>query len=124
MAFMNQTVRCHILEDRTFCARCCQPTMQDYRSSYTFKKLLLIRQTCVKRHIVACSPQNCCKETQQYVHFYVVGVNVAVNNVKVFSVVKEVHQWASFAMLLSCKMFRTAVNNVTKILFRKKLKAD
>jgi hypothetical protein len=52
-------------------------------------------------------------QTQQYVYFYVVGVNVAVNNVKVFSVAKEMQQWASFALLSSCKIFRTAVNNVT-----------
>jgi len=31
----------------------------------------------------------------------------------VFSVAKEMLQWASFALLSSCKIFRTAANNVT-----------
>ena len=49
---------------------------------------------------------------QQCVYFYVVGANVAVNNVKVFSVANEMQQWASFAKLSRCKIFRIAVNNV------------
>ena len=50
-------------------------------------------------------------EKQEYAYFYV-GVNVDFNNIKVFSADNEMQQWVSFAMLSSCKIFRTAVNTV------------
>ena len=43
--------------------------------------------------------------------FIVVGVDVAVNNIKVFCVVKEMQQWVLFALLSRYKIVRTAVNN-------------
>jgi hypothetical protein len=46
-------------------------------------------------------------ERQQYV-----DLHVAVNNLKVFSVVMKMQQWVSFALLSSYKIFRTAVNNI------------
>jgi hypothetical protein len=43
----------------------------------------------------------------------VVGVNVAENNIKVFSVAMDVQQWVLFALLLSYRIFRTVVNSST-----------
>jgi hypothetical protein len=46
----------------------------------------------------------------------VVGVDVAVNNIKVFSVAMEIQQWVPFALLSSYKIFRPVVNNRYPIL--------
>jgi len=43
--------------------------------------------------------------------FIVFGIDVAVNNVKVFSVAMKMKHWVSFALLLSYQVFRTAVNS-------------
>jgi hypothetical protein len=43
--------------------------------------------------------------------FIVVGIDVAVSSIKVFSVAMEMQQWVCFALFLSYKIFHTAVNN-------------
>ena len=43
--------------------------------------------------------------------FVIVDLHAAVNNIKVFSVATEVQQWVLYALFLSYKIFRTAVNN-------------
>lgn len=43
--------------------------------------------------------------------FIVVGVGVAASNIKLFNVAMEVQQWIPFALLLSYKIFLTAVYN-------------
>jgi hypothetical protein len=65
-----------------------------------------------ERYIVARSLNHCChgNETIRSL-FIVVGVNVAVNNINVFSVDMEIQKWFSFALLSSYKMFLTAVNS-------------
>jgi hypothetical protein len=41
----------------------------------------------------------------------VTDLHVAVNNIKVFRVVKETQQWVTFPLLSSCKIFHTNVNS-------------
>jgi hypothetical protein len=43
--------------------------------------------------------------------FFIVGVDVAVNNIKGFSVAMEMQQLVLFALLSNYKMSRSAVNN-------------
>jgi hypothetical protein len=40
---------------------------------------------------------------------FIVGVDVAVNDIKVFSVAMEMKQWFPFTLLSSYRVFRTAV---------------
>jgi hypothetical protein len=42
---------------------------------------------------------------------FVTGIVVAVNDIMVFSVAMEMQQSGPVALLLSCKIFDTAVNN-------------
>jgi hypothetical protein len=43
--------------------------------------------------------------------FIFVGIDVAVNNIGVLGIAMEMQSWVSFRMLLSYKIFFTAVNN-------------
>jgi hypothetical protein len=43
--------------------------------------------------------------------FIFVGIDVAVNNIRVIGVAMEMQPWVSFPMLSSYKIFFTAVNN-------------
>jgi len=53
-------------------------------------------------------------ETQQYVSFFItVGVDVAVNNVKVFTVATKMQEWVRFARFTRYRIFHTAVVNST-----------
>jgi hypothetical protein len=47
-----------------------------------------------------------CKNTPA---LFVVGIDVAVNDIMVFNVATEMQQWGPFALLSSCKMFGRAV---------------
>jgi hypothetical protein len=49
-------------------------------------------------------------EKQQYVTFIIICVDVAINNIKVFSVAKEMKQRVPLALVASCRIFRGAVN--------------
>ena len=49
-------------------------------------------------------------ETQHYVPF-LVGVYVAVSNVKEFSVAMEIQKWVIFALFSSCYKFHAVVSN-------------
>jgi hypothetical protein len=49
-------------------------------------------------------------ETQQYVSFFIVAVDVAVNNIKLFSAAMEMQQWVTFALLSNYKIFYIAAN--------------
>jgi len=50
-------------------------------------------------------------ETPKYACFFFTGVVVVVNDIMVFSVAMEMQQSSPVALLLSCKIFDTAVNN-------------
>jgi hypothetical protein len=64
------------------------------------------------RYIVACSHNHCCHgKATKYSLFTVAGIDVAVNNIQVFSVVMERQQRVPFALLSSFKIFHSAVNN-------------
>jgi hypothetical protein len=66
----------------------------------------------VQCYTVACSPNHFCHENATILSlFIVVGVDVAVNNIEVFSNATEMQQWVPCALLLSYKIFRTGVNN-------------
>jgi hypothetical protein len=54
-------------------------------------------------------------ETQHYVPF-LVGVLVAVNNIKEFSVAMEIQKWVIFALFSNFYKFRTVVRNKCSIL--------
>jgi len=43
--------------------------------------------------------------------FVFVGIDVAVNNIRVFGVAMEMQPWVSFPMLSSYKIFFIALNN-------------
>jgi hypothetical protein len=62
-------------------------------------------------YIVARSRNHCCHGNATISStFIVVGVHVAVNDIKVFSFVMEMQQWIPFALLSGYKIFRTSVN--------------
>jgi hypothetical protein len=65
----------------------------------------------LERYIVARSPKHCYHENAKFLFLFIVAVGVTVNNVKVFTVVLEMQQWVTFALLSSYKIFRGAVNN-------------
>jgi hypothetical protein len=63
-------------------------------------------------HIVVQSHYSCCHwDATVRSLVIVVGVHVAVNNIKVFIFSVVVQQWLPFALLASKKVFCTAVNN-------------
>jgi hypothetical protein len=66
----------------------------------------------VKGYIFALQHKQCCHGEATTRSIFIVGVEVAVNNKKVFSVAMEIQQRVPFALLWSCKIFRTAVNNI------------
>jgi hypothetical protein len=70
---------------------------------------------CLQLYIVARSHDYCCHEsvTKSYITSIFVGVDVAVNNREVVSVVMEMHQGVPFALLPSYDVLLTAVNNYT-----------
>ena len=54
----------------------------------------------------------CCRGNSTVISLViVVGVYVAVNNIKMLCAAMETQQWIPFALLSSYKSFRTAVNN-------------
>ena len=61
----------------------------------------------------------CChaNATIHYI-FIVVGIDVAVNNIKVFRVATEKQQCVPFALFSSYEVFRTAVNTKTYSILR------
>jgi hypothetical protein len=62
----------------------------------------------VEHNIVARSRNNCCHGNAiMRSIFIVVDLHVAVNYIKLLSVATKTQQWASFALLLSYKIFRT-----------------
>ena len=66
----------------------------------------------VQSYIVARSRNHCCHANATIRSlFIVVGVYVAVSNIKVFIIAMEMQQWLPFALLSKYKIFRAAVNN-------------
>jgi Ni,Fe-hydrogenase I cytochrome b subunit len=62
----------------------------------------------IQLYIVALSRSHYCN-SKATIHFLfiVVGLDVAINNIKVFSVAMQTHEWVPFAMLSSTKYFVT-----------------
>lgn len=56
---------------------------------------------------MACS-HNHCFEMQQCFLFIVSGIDVAVNNINVYTVDTEIQHWIPFALLSNYKVFHTA----------------
>jgi hypothetical protein len=68
-------------------------------------------------YIVARSRDNCCHGNAKIRYVFIfVGIDVAVNNIKVFSVSMEIQQLVPFAPFSSSRIFRTAVNNSYEVL--------
>jgi hypothetical protein len=69
-------------------------------------------------YIVTSSRNHCCRgNTIMRSVFTVVGVDVAVNSRKTFSIIMEIKQWVPFALLSNYKRFRNVViNNMCQIL--------
>ena len=62
----------------------------------------------VKLYIVARLRNHCCHGQATILYLFIpVGVDVAVNNIKVFSVAMEMQQCVTFALLLSYKIFHS-----------------
>jgi hypothetical protein len=63
------------------------------------------------RYIVARSRNDCGHGNATVCSLFIVaGVDVVVNNIKMFSVAMEMQQWVSFTLVSSYKTFPTAVH--------------
>jgi hypothetical protein len=65
----------------------------------------------IQRYTVAHSCYHSCHGNAIRSVFIVVGVDVGVNSIKVFSGTTEMQQWVPFALLSSYKIFHIAVNS-------------
>ena len=72
----------------------------------------------VQRHTVAHSNNPCCHGNATVRSLFVVGVDVAVHNIRVSSVAMEMQQRVSLSLLSSYKTLRTAVNSTKYYVLR------
>jgi len=66
----------------------------------------------IEHYVVTLSRNLCCRGNATLPSLFMVfGIDVAANNIKVFSAAMEMKQWVSFVLLSNYKIFRTAVHS-------------
>ena len=66
----------------------------------------------IQHYFVTRSRNLCCRGNATLPSIFIVfGIDVAANNIKVFSVAMEMKQWVTVVLLSNCKIFRTAVHS-------------